>query len=198
MSSSANSRDLILLEAYKLFAVKPYDKVTILDLEKSTRLSRGAVFYYLKNKEALFIAVCDKFMLNSNSFKFKEQYSTFIEFIEDYINWIEIEKAILSEIGIQNLNYTHVHLTNQAIAYYPNFLEKAKLWQESIMNLFYKHIKQAREKGEVNDTIDLHFASSLFYNIYCGISYNGIVLPHGIETEILRDHLIFIYKSIAK
>lgn len=198
MTDSTHVRDLILIEAYKLFAVKPYDKVTIADLEKSIELTRGAIFYYLKNKEALFIEVCNKFMLSGDSFKFREQYPNLIDFFDDYINWIEHEKATLKEYGIQNLNYTHVHLTNQAISYYPNFWEKAKAWQNNLMDLFYKHIKQAQDRGEIKEGLDLHFVSSLFFNIYCGVSYNGMILPYGIDTQSLKNDFVFIYESMIK
>lgn len=198
MTSSINVRDLILIEAYKLFAVKPYDKVTIADLEKAIELTRGAIFYYLKNKEELFIEVCDRFMLNANSFKFQEQYSSLPDFFDDYIIWIEYEKATLKEYGIQNLNYTHVHLTNQAISYYPNFLGKAKVWQNSLMDLFCKHIKQAQERGEIKEGLDLHFVSSLFFNVYCGVSYNGMILPYGCDTQSLKEDFMFIYESMIK
>lgn len=198
MTNTTNVRDLILIEAYKLFAVKPYDKVTIADLEKSIELTRGAIFYYLKNKEALFIEVCNRFMLNANSFQFKEQYASLIDFFDDFIAWIEYEKATLKEYGIQNLNYTHVHLTNQAISYYPNFLEKAKTWQKHMMDLFYKHIKQAQERDEIKEGLDLHFVSSLFFNVFCGVSYNGMILPYGIDTQSLKEDFLFIYNSMIK
>lgn len=190
------TKDLILKEAYKLFAVKPYDKVTIADLEKSIEVTRGAIFYYLKNKEALFIEVCNRFMLNANSFQFQQQYSNLNDFFGDFIAWIEHEKATLKEYGIQNLNYTHVHLTNQAISYYPNFLEKAMAWQNRLKDLFYTHLKQAQERGEIKESLDLHFVSSLFFNVYCGVSYNGMILPYGIDTQSLKEDFLFVYNSI--
>ena len=198
MSNAEATKRLILTEAYKLFAIKPYDRVTVSDLEKATKLSRGAVFYHLPNKESLFIAVCDEFMLNYTSSFFKEEYLNFVEFIDDYIDWIESEKAKLKPFGIHNLNYTHVHLSNQALSHYPNFIEKAKVWQTNMMDLFYKHIEQDKRNGFLKNDIDLRFASSLFYNVYCGVSYNGIILPYGIDTQSLKKDFLYIYEFLKE
>lgn len=81
-------------------------------------------------------------MLLDISGNFQKGYPSLPDFFDAYIDWIENEKLTLKEYGIQNLNYTHVHLTNQAITSYPNFLDKANTWQTSLMDLFYNNIKQ--------------------------------------------------------
>ena len=49
-----NSRELILKEAFKLFLQKNVEKVTVPELERVTKLQRGAIFYHFKDKEAIF------------------------------------------------------------------------------------------------------------------------------------------------
>lgn len=48
------SRDLILKEAFKLFLQYNIEKVTVPELERVTKLQRGAIFYHFKDKEAIF------------------------------------------------------------------------------------------------------------------------------------------------
>lgn len=43
-----NSRNLILKEAFKLFLQKNVEKVTVPELERVTKLQRGAIFYHSK------------------------------------------------------------------------------------------------------------------------------------------------------
>lgn len=46
-----NSRELILKEAFKLFLQKNVEKVTVPELERVTKLQRGAIFYHLRIKK---------------------------------------------------------------------------------------------------------------------------------------------------
>lgn len=57
---SNTTKKTIIVEAFKLFASKPYDQVTFADLEKATNLSRGAIMYHIKTKDNLFIEVMRK------------------------------------------------------------------------------------------------------------------------------------------
>lgn len=46
-----SSKDLILKEAFKLFLQKNVEKVTVPELERVTKLQRGAIFITLKIKK---------------------------------------------------------------------------------------------------------------------------------------------------
>lgn len=61
------TEDKILFGAFKLFLTKNFEKVTIADLERALELSRGAIFYYMKNKEELFRRVVDKYILSPHN-----------------------------------------------------------------------------------------------------------------------------------
>ena len=45
-----NSRELILKEAFKLFLQRNVEKVTVPELERVTKLQRGAIFYHFKDR----------------------------------------------------------------------------------------------------------------------------------------------------
>ena len=64
MRDGKPTKNRLLIEAFKLFAHKPYDRVTFADLEEVTGLSRGAILYHIKTKENLFLNVvkpeCDR------------------------------------------------------------------------------------------------------------------------------------------
>ena len=47
------SRQKILIEAFRLFATMPYERVSFSVLEKEIGISRGSMVYYFKNKEGL-------------------------------------------------------------------------------------------------------------------------------------------------
>lgn len=65
MRNGKSTKDKLLIEAFKLFTSKPYDRVTFADLEQATGLSRGAILYHIKTKENLFLNVVKKLYLKS-------------------------------------------------------------------------------------------------------------------------------------
>lgn len=66
MKDGRPTKRRLLIEAFKLFALRPYDRVTLADLENATGLSRGAILYHIKTKENLFLNVVNKFVFERN------------------------------------------------------------------------------------------------------------------------------------
>lgn len=198
-----NTKEIILFEAFKLFATRTYEQVTFTDLENCTKLTRGAVMYYFKTKEILFKAVCDKYLLSESSIlkKIGDKITfntTLRELIGLYIKAIFEIKMESANLGIKNMNRALVNITNQASYYYPNFEIKANNWQVIQIQLWKKVLTSAVKNGEVKSDIDLDVASDLFEDIYCGISYAALVYPDGMEIERLEKAFKFVYNLIKK
>ena len=99
---SYTTKNKLIIEAFKLFASKPYDQVTFSDLEKATGLSRGAILYHIKTKENLFIEVINYFIFqitSAKSVKLTEEISL-KEFLQAYINECMKEVKNMENIGI--------------------------------------------------------------------------------------------------
>lgn len=198
-----NTKEVILFEAFKLFATRTYEQVTFTDLENCTKLTRGAIMYYFKTKEIIFKTVCDKYLLSESSILKKiddkiMSNTTLRELIEIYIKAICEIKIESANLGVKNINRALVNITNQASYFYPNFEIKANNWQVIQIQLWRKVLASAMKNGEVKSDIDLDVASDLFEDIYCGISYAAIVYPDGMEIERLEKAFNFVYNLIKK
>jgi TetR/AcrR family fatty acid metabolism transcriptional regulator len=55
------TRDKILQAALEVFAEKGYHRALVDDIVRASRTSKGAVYHYFPNKEALFLALVDEF-----------------------------------------------------------------------------------------------------------------------------------------
>ncbi|MDR2232192.1 MAG: TetR/AcrR family transcriptional regulator, partial [Tannerella sp.] len=121
-----DTKDLILKESFKLFAGKRYEQVTVSDLERVTKLTRGAIFYYMKNKEHLFIEVLDKYMLNSIVPQVNNVKMTLSSYIDLFIEQIVIAKKQMNSLGVKNMNFAYANIINQAMYYYPEFTKLLK------------------------------------------------------------------------
>jgi TetR/AcrR family transcriptional regulator, fatty acid metabolism regulator protein len=59
--SKVATRDRILQAALAVFAEKGYHKAAVDEIVRTSRTSKGAVYHYFPNKEALFLALVDEF-----------------------------------------------------------------------------------------------------------------------------------------
>lgn len=193
-----NTKEKILIESFKLFCQKPYTKVTFNDIEKSTKLSRGAILYYFPNKLTLFQEVINHYVFELHRQTEPEQNLTLLKVYKNYLRNIESTKKFFLSIGIQNMHLALVHITLQSIHFYDSFIEKAKEWEEMEYILWKNAIENGIFIGELKDSIDIDIVALLFKNVYLGTSYSGIIAKHGFDLKELEKEFNFLYNIIKK
>ena len=191
-----DTKDLILKESFKLFAWKRYEQVTVSDLERVTKLTRGAIFYYMKNKEHLFIEVLDKYMLSRNSPQVDYEQATLLSYIDLFIEQIKKSKKQMNLLGVKNMNFAYANIANQAIYYYPEFTKQVKEKDDEELQNWIKILQQAVKSGEIIDTIDIESVANIFQQTYSGLGNKGIVLPDGIDLEETLKTFMCVYNLI--
>jgi len=192
-----DTKDLILKESFKLFAWKRYEQVTVSDLERVTKLTRGAIFYYMKNKEHLFIEVLDKYMLNRNTPQISGQVTLKL-YIDLFIEQIEKSKKQMSLLGVKNMNFAYANIANQAIYFYPEYVKLAKEKEDEELKNWIKVLQNAVLSGEIIETIDVEAIATIFQLIYTGLCNKGIILTEGIDLEEARKSFLCFYDLIKK
>jgi len=195
------TKDRLLQEAYKLFASKPYDQVTFTDLEKATKLSRGAILYHIQNKENLFRQVLDKYLINRHTKYFILKYNPTISlkcFIEAliavYAKEVEIEKSI----GIANINLALLNILSSAFSIFPEMRPQMDVWCNSEVNLWKQVLENALQQNEIKPDTDIERTAEMFYTVYLGLAYRGITKPHGFEVEKAEKEFFMLYGAIKK
>jgi len=195
---SRNTKKNLIIEAFKLFASKPYDQVTFSDLEKVTGLSRGAILYHIKTKENLFTEVINYFvfqMTSVNTVRFDGEISL-KDFIEAYINECRKEVENMRNIGIMNINLAQLNIESQAFYFYPEMKNESSKWLEEQYMIWEKVIKYAISINEIGNTLDSRDIASLFINQYLGISYTGVTKEYGVEIDKLHKNFFIIYQML--
>ena len=192
------TEDKILFGAFKLFLTKNFEKVTIADLERALELSRGAIFYYMKNKEELFRRVVDKYILSPHNIEnkfatFKD--SSLIDFIHFYIEGINKTMKSIESCGVENLSRCYFNLIFQAIQYYPNFGTFISEVFEEELELWKRVVSNARNSGEIKKEFDADTVAMHFRYIYSGLSFE-MSLNNGLDTELLMKLYMEYYNKI--
>lgn len=190
----------IIIEAFKLFASKPYDQVTFADLEKATNLSRGAIMYHIKTKENLFLEVMHYFIFHTPTVESVEvkKDMTLKDFIFACIDECAKEIKNLEEIGILNINLAKLNIESQGFYFYSAMKDEAIKWSNEQYATWEKVIENAISKNEIKPISEPHDIASLFINQYLGISYSGIIRENGMDLKKLEKDLLLIYGLIKK
>lgn len=195
---SKSTKEKLIIEAFKLFASKPYDQVTFADLEEVTHLSRGAILYHIKTKENLFNEVIHYFIfqtVSAASIKDRDKM-TLRDFLMACVE--ECDKGVkrMAEIGITNINLAKLNIESQGFYFYPKMKEEAEKWEQEQYAILEEVVERAIVKHEIKAITDTHCIASLFIDLYLGISYAGITRDRGVDIKKLKNNLLLIYNML--
>lgn len=187
------TKERIIEEAFKLFLNHNYEKVSISDLEQAVGKTRGAIFYFFKNKEEIFNEVIDIYIIKAQkpSEKFNVDANISLEqFIYQYINGINTTMSKMLSLSVVNIYKGYFSLYMQASRIYPNFVELMTQNSVEEINLWEKVINRAIQTKEIKEVNTRHYAT-LFRSCFLGLAFDRC-LSYGLNTE----ELLVLYQNI--
>jgi AcrR family transcriptional regulator len=187
------TKDRIIEEAFRLFLNHNFEKVSISDIEKAVGKTRGAIFYFFKNKEELFNEVVNTYIVKiqdpSAKFHFDENISL-KQFIHQYINGINTTMSLMLSLSVVNIYKGYFSLYMQASRIYPNFVEIMTRNSMEELNLWEKVIARAVQTKEIKPIDTRHYAT-IFRSCFLGLAFDRC-FSYGLNTE----ELLAIYNDI--
>ena len=201
ISKSEERRNQILVGAFKLFLVKEYADVTTADLEEIIGLSRGAIYYKVKNKEGLYKAVIDKFVfeLLSNSLEREELASNETPFLSFIMNELNLMKERMNSVrnSLIDANSTeYINLLSSAKFHYEGFNDRCKALEQEITQMWLTYYEKGLSAGELNQSIDPPLVVSMFRSLYYGDSFIQSITGNELEIDELKKKYLLLYNSI--
>lgn len=167
------SRDLILKEAFKLFLQKNIEKVTVPELERVTKLQRGAIFYHFKDKEAIFKEAIDTYFFSplnifhplrpEQAYSLDEYWKQKMEHLDRISAWFKKERVAF------NPYFSFFHLAGQANLIIPSFRERMVELIESD-RLYWKQVTLSDNTFN-NKVLDFDKIEKACRNAYIGQCY---------------------------
>ena len=201
ISKSEERRNQILVGAFKLFLVKEYADVTTADLEEIIGLSRGAIYYKVKNKEGLYRAVIDRFVfeLLSNSLKREELVSNEKPFLSFIMNELNLTKERMNSVRntLIDANSTeYINLLSSAKFHYAGINDKCKTLDQEKTQLWLTYYEKGISTGELNQSIDPLLVVSMFRSLYYGDSFIQSITGNELDIDELKKKYLLLYNSI--
>lgn len=194
-SKGGASRQKILLEAFKLFATMPYERVSFSVMEKEIGISRGSMVYYFGNKEGLFQEVLSTLVYGTSSIKaVPEAYRlSLCSFYNYFIETLKREQERILQIGIVNLNEALMRIENSALTYIENFKEMTAQWFDEEREIWMSVIENAVSTGELKPITDITALSHVFENCYLGYAFTGVFSANGYDIDSIKKSYDQIY-----
>lgn len=199
-SKGGASRQKILLEAFRLFATMPYERVSFSVMEKEIGISRGSMVYYFKNKEGLFKEVMKSIVLDVSSVMLvPDAYKlSLCSFYNYFIETLKREQEQMSQIGVININEAYMRIENSALTYIDNFREFGNQWYNEEKKIWKAVIENAVSTGEIKPIIDTEALSQVFENCYLGCAFTGAFSANGYDIDNLKKSYDQIYLLLKK
>lgn len=194
------TKDSIIDASFKLFLENSYEKVTVPDIEAATGLTRGSIFYHVRNKEDLFIKVIDKYIVDTQHIKKKMQVpkdTTLHDFLQKYTKGVQKTMDFMHSLSITNIYKSYFFLIMQATMYYPHFDEKAKDLVDTEIKAWEKIIKHAIQSGEISEDTDVKETVIRFRCGFLGLAFMRC-LTEGMNIDELTEYYTAIYMSLKK
>lgn len=190
--------DRILKPAFKLFLMYNYESVSTARLEEETGLTRGAIFFKYKTKDALFKAVIDRYIFDFNPGSLESEYKNFgslKDFIDAFLLCIEKRMNEMRLLGISNVHRGYFNLLYQAVKYYPSFSEKITDIFDEGLKIWVNIVSKAKDTGEIKPICDVHKTALQFRCIYSGMAFENS-LNKGLDVKELREIFYSFYNNI--
>jgi len=158
----------ILKTAFKLFLQKNFKEVTMQDIVKATKLSKGAFYHYFESKEQLFLEVVNTFYLSEelnniselDMTSLKNFYLDYIAHLGKFIDFIKENIEVEKEEDYNNINY--FILVFDAIHLFPDFKGKIKEMHDGEQTLWESVIENAKNNKEINAVMSSHHIAKMF------------------------------------
>jgi|GEM_PF-3899028 hypothetical protein len=188
---------LILKETFKLLLTRNLKNITIADMEMVTGMTRGAIFYHMKNKKEvieqaifthLFTSFNPYFPINSLYTDTLGQYITAkIGHLANISLWLDKENIHV------NIGSTFFNLLSQLEECHPGCSELIQDMQKRDRLRWETIIGKAVSEGEVETAMDIKRLATVFND-----SYTGFLLYEFGQKQDMQDNCLYVLYDLIR
>ena len=180
------SKKQILEKALLLFIKNGFNGVSLTDILKEVKLSKGSFYYYFTSKEKCFEECVVHFLSNTQVDFVHEKSTSLYEFIEQ-----NLQRTSINVKEIDSLD--RISFINDAIKILPGFSEQFSKRHFEELEVWSKIVSQAIESGEIRNILPAEEIAKLF--VY---QSDGLVMNQSLRrnTKYLRKEAETALKSL--
>lgn len=194
-----DTRELIIKNSFILFLKYGIKEVSINQIIKSCKVSKGAFYYHFESKESVYMEVLDRFFFSyfkKQKVFYSDDYS-FTQKLERFENsFLDPYQEIADLLEVDQLTEYFRFLFQAASTYEEVRLRINKHFYRKGYYL-YQIIELAKESGEIKSKIDSEIAARQLFNMLIGSTIlDGIYTIEALKRNI--HTVLFNYYSLIK
>ncbi len=197
------NREKLLQDAFVMFLQYNYEKASYSLLTQATGISKAGISYYYPTKQELFMAVVDRYILETHDAdmkftpaeSFAESLDNFVHNVRKTMDWYVNILRQARNTGDSTVYSNFFGFMPQVQRYYPNAKEKLQVFWERFLSRWRIAIADAVKRGELRSDTDIELTANMFNNIYLGMSFMKS-FSTGLDTEELQRSLQYLYSML--
>jgi AcrR family transcriptional regulator len=188
----------IIVAALRLFVLRGYKSVSLVDVANETGVTKGGIYHYFSSKEEL-LRVSSHHLLDRLEEKHR-QLSTDSKTLEEYLRAILIERRVERDIddmlGIQgDLRANFARLFLETIDSFPEIQSRLDRSQVVVRSDIEQRLRAAADSGEIRDDLDSRSMAAVIFSLIQGLRCSGI----GADAPDFREQMMAnLWKLIVK
>ena len=196
-----NNKEAIFKKAFKSFVEKDFGSVSIQDIEDGADFTRGALFYYTKDKASMFcmaVEICFFGELNTDQYlsEFMSKPHSLVDFVHFYAeqqeNRIKVFQKATGCRRSEAIRY-YLRLLTSASDVIPNFLDRIREDDNKYKAAFIQMISQAKDNGEIRPDTNVQEMVSDFILKSWGNCFNAVL-----SNDVTYDPLFEMINTYMK
>ena len=199
-----SNKEKLYRAAFRLFATKQFDGVSISDIEKECGMTRGTVFYYAKTKLDLFKQVIEYYIIDTQNVdnKVKFDYGCSLrDYIDRYVGGVEktMEELVnlIDPDSRDNASRAYVSTLLQVCSMFPDIKHRYLINVNNDIARWATIINASVSRNEIKDDIDVLSVARQFVSAFYGLSIIDS-MSNGLNVSQLREHMYTLYNLIKK
>jgi TetR/AcrR family transcriptional regulator, transcriptional repressor for nem operon len=193
----SDTREYIIDQAFELFLTRSYEAVSISDISKAIGLTKGALYHHFVNKEELFKAVLDKYLVFTGTEGDVEK----VTLLEYNALIISNAKKMMNKLFGKSTKFVPINyltLIADGFKHYPGFAADKENFFNSEINKTKQVLDNAIKRGEIRNDINTSAMAKTYFSTAVGLAGN-MLQNYSIEESMLSlkeqlDELLKVLK----
>ena len=196
-----NTKDLIVEKTLKLILEKGTIDISIRDIQKCTRLTTGGIYYHFSDKNEIFEAIMQKYMVDYMKIDFdkiplegstKERiHDGLLYILHHFIDGMEIESIN------ENIDYGTVLILLTATGYADDEVNRTVSQIGKDVGIFLTDlVEDGKRKNEIRDDFSTKNIAETLYIMYMGVQCFWLDFPNEDIDLLFEKNFEMIWQAI--
>jgi TetR/AcrR family transcriptional regulator, transcriptional repressor for nem operon len=192
-----DTREYITDKAFELFLTRSYEAVSIRDISQAIGLTKGALYHHFINKEELFKAVIDKYLVFTGPEG--DLDNTSLQRYNELV--VSNVKKMMDKLFSKNTKFIPINyltLIADGFKHYPGFAAEKESFFNAEISKTKRVLDNAIKRGEIRSDINTSAVAMTYFSVAIGLAGN-MLQNYSVKESInsLKEQLDELLKLLS-